>query len=44
MCGHIPAAKRVFRRQREQTLFIDARKYGTLIDGGHREQNKLTSV
>ncbi len=27
-----------------QTLFIDARKYGTLIDGGHREQNKLTSV
>ena len=30
-------AKRGFRDRRKQTLFIDARKLGTLIDRVHRE-------
>jgi len=30
-------AKRGFRERRKQTLFIDARKLGTLIDRVHRE-------
>jgi type I restriction enzyme M protein len=42
-------AKRGFRDRRKQTLFIDARKMGTLIDRVHRELtdadlNKITST
>ena len=42
-------AKRGFRDRREQTLFIDARKMGTLIDRVHRELtdadlDKITST
>jgi len=42
-------AKRGFRDRRQQTLFIDARKMGTLIDRVHRELtdadlNKITST
>ena len=43
------AAKRGFRDRRKQTLFIDARKLGTLIDRVHRELtdadlNKITAT
>jgi hypothetical protein len=43
------AAKRAFRGRRKQTLFIDARKLGTLIDRVHRELtdsdlDKITST
>ena len=37
-------AKRGFRDRRKQTLFIDARKLGTLIDRVHREQKMLTTM
>ena len=37
-------AKRGFRDRHKQTLFIDDRKLGTLIDCIHRDQNKIATM